>query len=187
MDIDHNISRPYSIVPHDQEWPKRFEEIRKILAQIWSGKALAIEHVGSTSVSGMSAKPCIDVMVVIEKPEDFTEEVEAMVKAEYKQQVIDAEEGTVLSDALWFYKAEPDGHKSENIHFRLRGSRSERSILLGRDYLRAHTERVREYNKLKSELLAQFPDNYLAYRDGKQNFMKETERLAREWRGEMSK
>lgn len=183
MDTSHNTQsqRPYSIESYNPEWPKRFEEIHKVLTRIWGAKTLAIEHVGSTSVPGMSAKPCIDVLVVIDKLADYTDEIKAMLQEGYEQQMVDVEEDSVLRDELWFYKTASDGRKIENIHFRLSGSKSERSILLGRDYLRAHSDRVREYNKLKSELITKFPNNYFAYREGKQNFMQETQRLAEEW------
>lgn len=55
----------YTIEPYNPEWVKKFQSIKAMLEGVFGSQALAIEHVGSTSVPGMKAKPIIDVLVVV--------------------------------------------------------------------------------------------------------------------------
>jgi GrpB-like predicted nucleotidyltransferase (UPF0157 family) len=53
------------IVPYDPDWPRRFEGERGVLAAVFEGCGAAVEHVGSTAVPGLGAKPVIDIMVSV--------------------------------------------------------------------------------------------------------------------------
>ena len=60
------------VVPYDPQWPENFLTVRRELEEALQGRFLAIEHVGSTSVPGLCAKPILDIDIVIgNKPEDF--------------------------------------------------------------------------------------------------------------------
>lgn len=74
MTLDKNIKRKYFLQSYDQDWVKKFDEIKLLLQSVFGIKALKIEHVGSTSIPGMKAKPIIDVLVVVEKMEEFLKE-----------------------------------------------------------------------------------------------------------------
>jgi GrpB-like predicted nucleotidyltransferase (UPF0157 family) len=52
-----------NIVAHDPEWPRRFDEERRVLAAVFAGSDAIIEHIGSTAVPGLGAKPVIDVLI----------------------------------------------------------------------------------------------------------------------------
>jgi GrpB-like predicted nucleotidyltransferase (UPF0157 family) len=58
------------IVDYDPDWPGRFEHERDRVRQALRGRALRIEHIGSTAVAGLAAKPIVDVLVTVEDPED---------------------------------------------------------------------------------------------------------------------
>ena len=62
---DSSLMSPVVVVPYDPEWPRRFEALRVPIWNALRGVAIAIEHVGSTSVPGLAAKPVIDIDVIV--------------------------------------------------------------------------------------------------------------------------
>lgn len=181
MSLDKMLKRPYVIEPHSPEWKNRFEQICKDIHDSFREKALQIEHVGSTSIPGMSAKAVIDVCVVIDHIESFEKEKEAMVSRGYSW-----EDGYIGPDTILFYQAEEDNEKKINIHVCVKGSYEIEKFIYTSDYLRAHPERVQMYNELKEKLYKEFPEDYPSYRAGKQDFLKETLELARKWKLEQN-
>lgn len=177
MPLDKMLKRPYSIESYDPEWPIKFQLIRQDIVDSFKAKALAIEHVGSTSIPGMSAKPVIDVCVIVDHFEEFVGEKEVMNTKGYKYEV-----GYIAPDTIFFYKTKEDEEKVVNIHLCVVGSYEIEKFIEGRDYFLAHPERVKMYKELKEKLNAQFPDDYPAYRAGKQAFLVETKELAHKWK-----
>src|SRR5437870_2692130 len=100
----------YSVREYDPEWVPKFENIRFFLKDIFKEKAVAIEHVGSTSVPDMKAKPLIDVLITVEKMEAFGEERRIMIDRGYV-----SVDNYIAPDSILFYKEE-HGAKSENVH-----------------------------------------------------------------------
>jgi len=79
MTLDKMQKRPYYIESYNPDWALQYSQIEKDIKQSFGDKPLSIEHTGSTSIPGMSAKPLIDVLVVVEKMEPFMQEKESMV------------------------------------------------------------------------------------------------------------
>jgi GrpB-like predicted nucleotidyltransferase (UPF0157 family) len=177
MNIDKK--QPYSIESYNPEWVTEFKRIKKILGNIFGTKALAIEHIGSTSVPGMSAKPVVDVALVVEKIESFDKEKEEMTKLGYE-----SKDNYIAPETIIFFKTDDTGVKTENIHVCSKNSDRAIHLLASRDYLRTHPERAQQYSDLKDELYKKFPDDYVAYREAKRDFVNETEALTKEWLGE---
>lgn len=176
--LDKNKNRTYSVVPYDPAWVVKFGAIEKLLVSIFGEQALSIEHIGSISVPDMKAKPVIDILVVVERMQPFLFEKEKMVEAGY-------EWGTnyIASNTLLFYKTEKGGdQKVENIHVLPIGSQSISQFLDIRDFLRAHSVWAEKYGNLKERLNIEFPGDYLAYREDKQDFLKQLQTLAKLWR-----
>ena len=155
MPLDKMQKRPYSLEEYNPAWVDQFEEIKKILLDIFGDKALAIEHVGSTAVPGMKAKPLIDVLVIVEKMESFQAERERMASHGYKNQ-----DNYIGPDTILFYKEE-DARKTVNIHVCVEHSPKTEQFIPVRDYLRSHPEEVKKYVELK-ERLAQEEEELLA-------------------------
>ncbi len=90
--LDKNIKRKYTFSEYDHNWKNQFSDIQKFLFSVFGSKALTIEHVGSTSVEGMKAKPLIDVLVVVEKIELFESTqcfcIESKLLTKKRQQLI---------------------------------------------------------------------------------------------------
>jgi GrpB-like predicted nucleotidyltransferase (UPF0157 family) len=165
--------RPYYIEPYNSDWALQYIQIEKDLKQSFGDKPLSIEHTGSTSIPGMSAKSLIDVLVVVEKMQPFTEEKESMAGLGYKYK-----DNYINPDTIMFYKEKEDLQKTINIHVVEDGSFDEQKFHLVTNYLKKHPERAQMYMELKKKLNEQFPDDYPAYRAGKADFLEETKRLA---------
>lgn len=173
---DKKVKRPYSIVEYDPHWPIKAELIKGVLASVFKEKALSIEHVGSTSVPGMKAKPIIDTLITVQRMEIFDTEKRLMEALGYKWGDNYVAPGTIV-----FYKETPDGGKSENVHVCELDSPMAKQFINMRNYFRAHPEQAMEYSDLKTRLKQQHPHDYPAYRLGKKAFLDEAEQWAHEW------
>lgn len=167
---------PYSIEPYDPTWVTKFEEIKKILEGIFSSKALSVEHIGSTAIPGMNAKPVVDVLVIVEKMEPFDVEKKVMTKLGYENK-----DNYIAPETIIFFKTNDAGIKTENIHVSVKNSDRAIMLIADRDYLKTHPERATQYSKLKYELYRKYPDDYISYREAKKDFVEETEVLTAEW------
>lgn len=168
----------YSIEEYDPEWVTKFQSIRETLVEIFGAKALAIEHVGSTSIPGMKGKPVIDVLILAEHVGSMNEEKGRMIESGYQYV-----ENYIAPDTHLFRKTDIQGKRTENIHICEMNSKVADQFLIIRDYLRAHPEEVRRYSDLKDELVVQYPD-YKDYRKAKNPYLQVLEKKAYEWRSQ---
>lgn len=175
-ELDKTIKRKYSISDYDPHWKYTFSIIKDFLWSVFGDKAIQIEHVGSTSVEGMKAKPLIDILIIVEKMEVFQMQKDIMVNAGYEWG-----ENYIAPNTIIFFKLGPDGEKLENIHVCEKGSAKARQFIVMRDYLRTHPEKVQEYSELKEKNVTLYPDDYPAYREAKAPFLKQLEKEAYEW------
>jgi GrpB-like predicted nucleotidyltransferase (UPF0157 family) len=148
------------VVQYDPRWSAQFADLGAGLRDALKDVALRIDHIGSTSVPGLAAKPVIDVQISIaalEPVKPFKEPLERLGLV-YRA---DNTERTKR------YFREPPGQPRTHIHVRRAGSFSEQFALLFRDYLRTHADDARAFGALKSRLAKQFRDDRAAYTDGK--------------------
>ncbi len=144
--------REVVIVDYSPAWRRRFEEERERIGGALGGVAHRIEHVGSTAVPGLAAKPIVDVLVAVEDPEDEAAYVPALEAVGYVLRV--REPGHRM-----FRTAERDVH----VHIWRSGSEDERRHLLFRDRLRASPDDRLEYEWAKRDLAGRWRDmNYYA-------------------------
>jgi GrpB-like predicted nucleotidyltransferase (UPF0157 family) len=175
-ELDKNIKRKYSFSEYNPNWPAQFSTIKDFLLKAFGDSAINIEHVGSTSVQGMKAKPLIDILIVVHKMELFEKEKEAMVKNGYEWA-----ENYIAPNSLFFFKLDPEGEKLENIHVCEEDAPKTKQFIAMRDYLRTHPEKVKAYSDLKQKNHELYPDDYPAYRLAKNSFLEELEKEAYEW------
>jgi putative glutamine amidotransferase len=165
-------TRGYAIVDPDPGWPPRFEaaaaEIRDALGPI----ALGIEHVGSTSVPGLPAKPIIDIQVSVASLRPRAPIVEAIEALGYTWAI-----DPVETDHEYFSR-DHAGDRDVQIHVCEAGGVWERRHLAFRDWLRAHPDDARAYADLKRELAARHPRDVFSYVDGKTAFIRSIEERA---------
>jgi len=177
MTPDKNIRRKYFLESYNPEWVKKFEQIKSFLQTVFKDKAVAIEHVGSTSIPGMKAKPLIDVLVTVDTMEDFTEQKTAMISAGYEWG-----ENYISPNTLIFYKMATDGSKLENIHVCEITAPKVKQFIVMRDFFRTFPEKAKAYSDLKEKNHELFPDDYPAYRAAKSDFLQQMEQEAYKWK-----
>jgi GrpB-like predicted nucleotidyltransferase (UPF0157 family) len=136
------------LVPYDPDWPRRFEEERGVLANVFAGVEATIEHVGSTSVPGLGAKPVIDVMVGVRELADVEALIPALEAAGYEYV---QEYEKYLPERRYFRKPRL-GAREFHVHSVVKGSDFWIRHLAFRDYLRAHPEPASAYYNLKQDL-----------------------------------
>ena len=78
------MTRHVLLVPYDPDWPRRFDEERRVLAAVFAGTEAVIEHVGSTAVPGLGSKPVIDVMIGVPASASVEVRVPALEAAGYE-------------------------------------------------------------------------------------------------------
>ncbi len=146
------------------EWPQTFERIRAYVWPAVQHAAMRIEHVGSTAVPGLCAKPVIDACIVVASRRDIPYIVKALTKVGYTHR---GDLGVPERDAF----AQPAELPRHHLYASPRHSLSLKNNLGVRDYLRAHPEEARAYGDLKQTLAAQFPDDIDSYIAGKTTFI----------------
>ena len=151
---------PILVVEYDGRWPDRFEEWCELIAASLGTIARRIEHVGSTSVPALPAKPIIDVQVSVVDVDDedpYVRRLEERVGVQLRSR-----------DTLHRY-FRPFVHRPREVHVHVCsvGSDWEREHLLFRDYLRLHPEDAERYAQAKLEAVARWADDGLAYTDAK--------------------
>lgn len=144
------MTNPVIVVPYDPEWPRRFEEERIVLAAVFAGSEPVIEHVGSTAVPGLGAKPVVDIMVGLQALVDAVDRIPALEAAGYEY--VDEYE-TQLPERRYFRKPRRRP-RAFHVHCVVTGSEFWTRHLAFRDYLRAHPDAAAAYYELKRDLAA---------------------------------
>jgi gamma-glutamyl-gamma-aminobutyrate hydrolase PuuD/GrpB-like predicted nucleotidyltransferase (UPF0157 family) len=161
----------YRIVEYDPEWPAMFESEAAEIGTALGDLAVRIDHVGSTSVPGLAAKPVIDVQVSVMSLTPRAPIVDALVGLGYRHQ-IDPIEAEHEYFSLGY---EPDTPRKVHIHVCEVGSAWERRHLAFRDFLRSHDDAAATYGSLKRRLAKEHPRDVYTYTDGKTSFITEIE------------
>lgn len=167
------------ITEYNPRWPKIYaREAAKILGAIHN-KVLAIEHIGSTAVVGLAAKPVCDLMAAIESFALTKELIEPLRKIGYHYV---PEYEINLPDRRFFHRGPSETTGRPNRHFHLHIVEKDSNFwithLLFRDYLRSHPDCAQEYAELKKTLAVTSNGDINAYCSGKNDFIKNIIRLA---------
>ncbi|HEY9722150.1 MAG TPA: GrpB family protein [Oscillatoriaceae cyanobacterium] len=160
---------------YNPAWPALFEAERARIAAALGDRLAALEHVGSTSVPGLAAKPIIDILAGVVRLEQAGACIEPIVALGYTYRP-DLE--TVMPERRFFCR-ETDGVRSHNLHLVAIDSEFWERHLLFRDYLRARPRVAAHYETLKRVLRDRFVDDMGAYTDNKTPFIRQVEELAR--------
>lgn len=156
---------PVEIVPYDPAWPRLFEEERNSLRQMLSTwLAGPIEHIGSTAIPGLAAKPVIDIMAGVHSLEASRPAIEAAASLNYCYFPYQADR------KHWFCKPSP-AFRTHHLHLVPIDSREWTRPIAFRNYLRAHRAVATEYEVLKRSLAQQFRDDREAYTAAKHPFI----------------
>jgi GrpB-like predicted nucleotidyltransferase (UPF0157 family) len=155
------------IVPYDPRWPDLFAAEAPLVRAALGDQVIAIEHFGSTAIPGLAAKPIIDILVAVRS-------LAAMDNAEAALAPL----GYVFwrdnpkRDRMFFVKGMPPygARRTHHVHITEPSGEMWRRRIF-RDYLIKHPEAAQNYEALKRDLMAQFPDDREAYTAGKTRFI----------------
>ena len=167
------------VTDYDPNWPVLFEQESERIKKTLGSFALAVEHMGSTAVPGLPSKPIIDLLVGIPSLEEAKQRwIEPIRSLGY---IYMPEYVSWLPDELFFRKG-PPGPWTHHLHLMEPSHPRWETLLVFRDYLRAHAEAAQAYADIKRALAAFSVDDIEAYRNGKHVFVKKTTAKARAWR-----
>lgn len=154
------------VVPYDSQWPELYATEVARLQPILSAHRiyLPMEHMGSTAVPGLSAKPIIDILAGVSSDTDRATAIRALGRAGYEHR---GESGIAGRD--FFRRGAP---RAYHIHLVEQGGTFWREHLAFRDSLREHPDVMREYDALKQSLAERYPRDREAYIEGKTAFVR---------------
>ncbi|WP_219836782.1 GrpB family protein [Paenibacillus sp. R14(2021)] len=162
------------IVPYDPNWKAEFAEIGSGLRRGLHEHALRIDHIGSTSIAGLDAKPVIDIQISIALLEDLEAMSEGLASLGYVRRMDNL-------DLSKRYFRESEGMRRTHIHVREQGSFSEQFALLFRDYVRAHKHEAKRYAAIKYALANSHRNDRERYVEEKEPYIWDMMRSASRW------
>ena len=150
------------VTPYDRAWPAAFAAIKEELEEALGDRILGIEHVGSTSVEGLAAKPCIDLDVVIKDYDAFPAVAEILEAMGYRH------EGDlgIRGREAFAYSHKPHLYR-HHLYVCLEDSGELHRHRTFRDFLRANPEAANRYGAVKVQAARRYPDDidrYMQYK-----------------------
>ena len=158
------------IVQYDAAWPAEFERLRDRAAGAVGELALGIEHIGSTAVPGLAAKPVIDLVVIVDRA-DVPEAIGRLTRDGYFH------EGNLGVEGREAFRA-PEGEVKHHLYVSPPDSRELKAQVAFRDRLRADPALAAEYETLKRDLAARYGDDRDGYTNAKGSFVTRASALA---------
>jgi GrpB-like predicted nucleotidyltransferase (UPF0157 family) len=173
--LDDRFDPAVRIVDYDRAWPARAEAELDRIAKALSGLVVRREHVGSTAVPGLGAKPIIDLQVSmhpIEPRDDYAKPLEQLGYL-----FVSAPE----SPRYHLFAKPPMRPRAYHLHVCEGGSDEEFRHIALRDYLRSHPDEAALYEQVKRRVVARHPEDRLAYIEGKSDYVAELQARATAW------
>ncbi len=160
------MTTPIIIEDYDPQWPQRFDAVRSRIASVLGTFAAAIEHVGSTAVPGLAAKPIIDVDVLLRSAKDLPRVIAKLKAVGYEHQ------GTLGVPGRDAFKTPAHDIDHHLYVCSTQGAEFFRHIAF-RDYLRTHPKDAEDYSRLKRSLAGKFSVDRDAYTHAKTDFIED--------------
>jgi GrpB-like predicted nucleotidyltransferase (UPF0157 family) len=152
------------VVDYDPTWPQVFESLRARVLEAVNSFAISVEHVGSTAVPGLAAKPIIDIGVVVPSNREVAM---AIARLEAIGYVHRGDLGIKGREAF----RSPEGSPQHHLYVYVRGNTALANHLAVRDHLRQYPSVAAAYGQLKQEMARKFPGDIEGYCDGKTDFL----------------
>ena len=168
-----NVREGVELASYDPAWPAQFEAERERIRAALGDLTLQVQHIGSTAVPGLPAKPVIDILVSVRQLADAAACIPPLAQLGYT--FIDYPQNT---DRRFFRKGLPRTH---HLHIVAQGSPAERDHLAFRDALRSRPAWREQYAQLKAELAARYKNDRAKYSESKTAFV---EGVLQEWRNQ---
>jgi GrpB-like predicted nucleotidyltransferase (UPF0157 family) len=168
------MADPIIVVPYDPAWHHLFVATAQPIRQALGDIALRIDHIGSTAIPGIAAKPIIDILISVDSFEPFGNIQNPLAALGYIWQ-------TDNPDKTKRYYREPVGMRRTHVHVQKHGSWGQQFALLFRDYLRSNEAECKQYEAVKYVLAEKFRDERLKYVEGKSPVIWEIMIRASQW------
>lgn len=152
------------LVPHQEEWNKNAKNIIRLLKQLLGDTAVDIQHIGSTAVFSIHAKPIIDIAVAVHNLNDILPYIEGL-----KQNNI-IFRGEVVSGEVLFVMGDKD-IRTHHIHIVKWNSIEWNNYINFRDYLNTYPEKAMLYDACKQKLAIRFSNDRKSYTAGKEEII----------------
>ncbi|WDD99973.1 GrpB family protein [Thalassomonas actiniarum] len=166
--------RVLEVVDYDPAWGKLFADEQILLVKALGDVALNIHHIGSTSVTGLAAKPVIDILMEVSDLEAVESKNQQMLSLGYE---VKGENG--IAGRRYFQKG--GNARSHHLHAFKTGDEALTRHLAFRDYLVAHPQIAQQYGELKQGLILAGHNSSAPYMQGKNDFIQHHEKLALSW------
>ena len=165
-------SRSFAIEPYDAAWPGLFEAESARIQAALGDQVTRVEHVGSTAVPELGAKPVVDIQVSVRSMVPRAAYADPLVQLGYRWGL------DPWTDEHEFFSRDDSGRRAFHIHVCGEGSEWEQRHLRFRDWLRDHPEDATAYERLKRDLAEQHPRDPYTYTDEKSAFIRAIEARA---------
>lgn len=168
------MPRPVVIRDYDPAWPAMFERERTRIEAALAGEGAVVEHVGSTAVPGLGAKPIIDILIGVPDLNTADRCVPILVTLGY---TYFPEQEVQMPERRYLDRLDENG--SYHLHMVQSGGEFWERHLLFRDYLRSHPEVAAQYDRLKRDLADRYHTDREGYTNAKTEFIRSIEHQAR--------
>jgi GrpB-like predicted nucleotidyltransferase (UPF0157 family) len=156
------------VAAYDPAWPQLFVQEKQRLLSALAPYVTKIEHVGSTSVPGLAAKPLIDMIAAVRLLDDYKKLIAPLRSLDYEFMP-----KRVFEDRVFLPKG-PRSNRTHHLSIVVYGGKQWQETLLFRDSLISHETIRKDYEKLKRDLAKKFPQDRAAYTKAKDDFIKAT-------------
>ncbi len=167
--MNEAIHEDIKICPYDLSWPKKFKKEKARLLSIFSASLSEIQHIGSTAVPGLDAKPIIDMMAAVSSMKVADSLLKPLRQFGY---VTPPDCNLYLHDRRWLLRHRA-GHRTHHLHLLLHSSEGWRRTIAFRDTLREHPHLAKAYLAIKVELARTSGSDRNKYIKGKTEFIEE--------------
>lgn len=160
--------RKINVPDYDPMWSKIFKNYKKVYLKILNDQNVDIQHVGSTSVEGLAAKPILDIDIIVEDDQSLESVIKNLAKLGYDHV---GDLGIKGREAFKLVKSNENLTYKHNLYAGKKDSLGIQNHLKFRNYLRSHPESIIEYSSLKKKLASKFEYDIDSYIDGKTDFI----------------
>ena len=166
-----------ALLPRQKEWSENAENTVELLKQLLGDTAVDIQHIGSTAVGSIHAKPIIDVAVAVRNLDDISPYIEELKRHNiiFRGEVVAGEALFVMGD---------NDMRTHHIHVVKRNGTEWNNYINFRDYLNAFPEKAAAYDACKQKLAARFSNDRKSYTAGKEEIIRRLLAEAAIWRSE---
>jgi GrpB-like predicted nucleotidyltransferase (UPF0157 family) len=157
--------REIKVVPYDPTWKTEFDKANNFYRELLVGLDIKIEHVGSTAIQGLYAKPILDIDIIVKDEKTKVKVIEKLENVGYKHLGTLGIEGR---DAFSYNNDNPNiTWMAHHLYVCMEGSINLENHFLLKKHLNNNEEAVQKYSQLKLELAKKFPNDIDGYIDGK--------------------